>query len=847
MKTCPSCATANADADVLCQHCGQRLDNPAGVLSLGGGADRGLPTTRWAGLPSTGRTFLRGIISLDALFSASSRLVIGRAPDCDVCLQHPSVSRYHALLERLPDGLRLSDLRSVNGIFIDGRRLSSPSLVHEHQRVGIGPFLFTLIDDIVHALDSSRSLRLEAVGLGKVVRLVGGQNRTLLDDITLAVEPGEFVSLLGPSGSGKSTLMDCLNGRRRATAGRVLANGEDFYRLFDSFRQSLGYVPQKDIVHTHLTVHRALYYTARLRLPADTDRTELAARVEEVLDEMELAPHRDTLIANLSGGQARRVSLGAELLARPCLLYIDEATSGLDAGVEARLMRLFRRLADEGRSIVCITHNVDHVDQCHLVLVLASGRLVYYGPPAEAPPYFGVGRISEIYDRLQEKDPDAWRREFTASSLHREFVEKRRSQAGDAPLASASLAPATATGDGTPSLRLGGLPPDAVPPSGKPLLAQRLHDSATGPRKALALLKPVSELWLQFRVLTCRYAELVWGDARSVFLLFCQAPIVAAFILLGFAGRPFAEQIPATRRLTPDERQALRDASDALAGLDQLPWGQRKVLEAMEVPRPDGRGRVKVLSVLKTFQGADRARVLEQLLATDEPVVPYDTITNPAYTYMLLNIVVIAVLWFGCNNAAKEIVKEEAIYGRERAVNLSILPYLGSKFVVLSVISAVQTFLFMLVIYGVLAGLHALLGSDMPPAVYRLDYLPQYGVLLLLAMTGVALGLLLSACVATPDRANALLPYVVIPQIILGGGIIAVRGGLLFATAALLSPAYWAYRAVRRGACDLPADFYYRMDYNDGVWLACAALAVQMVALLLATAWFLRRKDLERG
>src|SRR5207244_1199374 len=127
------------------------------------------------------------------------------------------------------------------------------------------------------------------------------------------VNPGEFVSLLGPSGSGKSTLMDCLNGWRRATAGQVLANGEDFYQHFDSFRTLLGYVPQKDIVHSGLTFHAALYYTARLRLPTDTDRTELTARVEDVLREMELLPHRNTLIGNLSGGQIKRVSLGAEL------------------------------------------------------------------------------------------------------------------------------------------------------------------------------------------------------------------------------------------------------------------------------------------------------------------------------------------------------------------------------------------------------------------------------------------------------------------------------------------------------------------------------------------------------
>src|SRR5213079_805906 len=129
-----------------------------------------------------------------------------------------------------------------------------------------------------------------------------------------------------------------------------------------------------------------------LRLPRDTATSEFQSRIEEVIREMELGPHRDTLIASLSGGQIKRVSLGAELLAQPCLLYIDEATSGLDAGTEARMMKLFRRLADEGRSIVCITHNVDNVDQCHLALVLARGKLVYYGPPHEAPRYFQVRR-----------------------------------------------------------------------------------------------------------------------------------------------------------------------------------------------------------------------------------------------------------------------------------------------------------------------------------------------------------------------------------------------------------------------------------------------------------------------
>ncbi len=219
----------------------------------------GAETVRYSGSPLGLRGEARRTSSLDSLFAKKNVLLIGRSPDCDVCLAHPMVSRHHALLERLADGrLRLSDLESVNGIFLNGRRLTVPVYLDGKAAVGIGPYLFNAVANELHTIDSSRSLRLEARHLEKVVTVKLGKKRKLLDDINLAIEPGEFVILLGPSGSGKSTLMDCLNGRRWATGGKVLANGEDFYRYFDNFRQSLGYVPQKDIVHTQLTVLRAL-------------------------------------------------------------------------------------------------------------------------------------------------------------------------------------------------------------------------------------------------------------------------------------------------------------------------------------------------------------------------------------------------------------------------------------------------------------------------------------------------------------------------------------------------------------------------------------------------------------
>jgi ABC-type multidrug transport system ATPase subunit len=877
MKTCTACQSTNAEENRFCQQCGTPF---ADALAAAAGENA---TIQWTGQPM-GPPPLRRQSSVATLFGDKDRLVIGRAPDCDICLPHPMVSRYHALVERLPEGLRLRDLASVNGVSVGGVRITEPVLLGEGVRVGVGPFLFSVSDGVVHTLDSSRSLRLEARGIERVVALGGGKTRKLLDGVNLVVNPGEFVSLLGPSGSGKSTLMDCLNGRRRATGGRVLANGEDFYRHFANFRTSLGYVPQKDIVHTGLTVARALQYTARLRLPADTDPGEVHARVESVLTEMELRPHRDTLVGDLSGGQIKRVSLGAELLAQPCLLYIDEATSGLDAGTEARMMRLFRRLADEGRSIVCITHNVDNVDRCHLALVLARGRLVYCGPPAEAPRWFGVARVSDIYDRLQEKDPAAWEQEFAASSLHREFIADRLAAPAGAAAAEPARAPAP--------LRLANLLADGkklVSPSNWPPLADRIRAFTARKLRVRELIAPFRDAWHQFRVLTARYAELLLGDRRGLLLLLMQAPLVAALLLVGFVGKDYRSKVPFPRPLNDRERQALvalREVDTLLSG-DSPPGPQaeaalRKVQFSVEVaglpatmdatrvvrflrqlrnPPADpaarraldearfsfdaGQGPLSVsgAELRADLQQLHDSRIPEHLLDYDGPVVPDREGINPRFTYMLLFILAMVVLWFGCNNAAKEIVKEEAIYSRERAVNLGIIPYITSKFVVLAAVTALHAFLLMALVLGVLYLLPLMLtGHTAPHPDHLLPFLPLLGVFVLLSMTGVALGLLLSACVSTPDRANALLPYVLIPQMILGGGFLAVNHGMMYWLAVLFSPVYWAYRAAHLGAASLPAAFPGSVEYADGALLPCEALVAQSAVLLLCAAWFLRRK-----
>ena len=171
----------------------------------------------------------------------------------------------------------------------------------------------------------------------------------------------------------------------------------------------------------------------------------------------------------------------------------------------------------------------------------------------------------------------------------------------------------------------------------------------------------------------------------------------------------------------------------------------------------------------------------------------------------------------------------------------------AASFCVLSVVIALQTFLLMGVVFGGLHLLHAGSANRSRAGLIASAYAGEFGVLALLAMAGVAAGLLLSACVTTPDRANTLLPYVLIPQIILGGGLLSVNEQPLRGLAQVLSPVYWAFRGVHRGATTFPKDFPFHMDYDDSVWIACAALVVQMTVLLMLTAWFLRRKDAGRA
>ena len=140
-----------------------------------------------------------------------------------------------------------------------------------------------------------------------------------------------------------------------------------------------------------------------------------------------LTKRRATLIRHLSGGQVKRASLANELICKPTLLFLDEVTSGLDEQTDRDMMELFRQVADGGKTVVCITHNLANVDAtCHLVAILTEGgRLAFYGPPETAKQYFGVARLGEVYRKLGGRPAEEWEDQFKASPFYAEYVARR--------------------------------------------------------------------------------------------------------------------------------------------------------------------------------------------------------------------------------------------------------------------------------------------------------------------------------------------------------------------------------------------------------------------------------------
>ena len=435
-------------------------------------------------------------------FVEKEKLTLGRDETNDIVLDTPNVSRSHAQITRVGRRYYVTDLRSANGTFVNDARVEGDVWLNPQDTIRIGPYKFVVGEDQFTRYDETEGMRVEAHHLNKWVR----KDLNLLQDISVIYHPREFIVVVGQSGGGKSTLVDSLAGYRPATHGKVFVNDIDVYQNFDAIRSEIGYVPQKDIIHMELTVYQALDFAAQLRMPKDTTREERHKRIMEVLADLDLTHRKDVQISGLSGGQQKRVSIGVELLTRPGLFFLDEPTSGLDPGTETVFMHLMRRLADQGRTIIMVTHATKNVMLADKVVFLArGGYLAWFGPPDEALAYFDQYRdehdrrvrameFDQIYTILDDPSKGKakdWAERFKNHSAAQKYITE--------PLQSSQKKLA-----------------EAKPQETKKKASKGARTSA----------------WRQLMVLSKRNLTIIKRDRSSLVLMLIAAPAVAALDLL---------------------------------------------------------------------------------------------------------------------------------------------------------------------------------------------------------------------------------------------------------------------------------------------------------------------------
>jgi len=381
-------------------------DGPQLTFELGGSSDDG-PPTEVASVPVT-ETRSRWPVA-PAAKTAPGSIAIGRAPDNDIVVLDVLASRYHAKLVPTAQGVQIEDAGSINGTFVNGRRVKDEFL-HDGDVVTIGNVDLVFADGTLvrRTEPGAKTGGLEVCGVSYTVD--GGP--TLVDRVSFSARPGTLTAVIGPSGSGKSTLLRVIVGGSRPDGGMVSFEGHNVHAEYASLRSRIGMVPQDDVVHSQLTINQALGYAAELRMPPDTTKQDRQQVIAQVLEELELTPHALTRVEKLSGGQRKRASVALELLTGPSLLVLDEPASGLDPALDLQVMTMLRQLADAGRVVIVVTHSLAFLDFCDQVLLLApGGKTAFCGRPSEIGPAMGSTDWADIFTDIRA-DPGGAQRRF---------------------------------------------------------------------------------------------------------------------------------------------------------------------------------------------------------------------------------------------------------------------------------------------------------------------------------------------------------------------------------------------------------------------------------------------------
>ncbi len=410
----------------------------------------------------------------------TEKITIGRDSGNTIHLTHPLVSRFHCTITKAEDGsYSIVDHGSTNGTFVNG------STVHhakcgESDVIQIGPFRFMFADEKFIQADDSQQIKLEAHGI-----TVKRDGKTLLDRVTLSIQPGEFVAILGPSGAGKTTLAKALTAQIPVDSGTVYYNGFPLSKFAAAFSSVVGYVSQYNLLRPELTVWETFSEQALLRLPKDSLEAERIERIREVMAMLDITQLNKRRISNLSGGEAKRVHLGIELLASPTIIFLDEPLSGLDPGLIHKFMELFKQLCKKGYTLLLTTHTLEQIELCDRLFFLNNGKLIYQGTPEETAQAMHVSSIAEAYEKVRTNSDL-----FQSTSAETVSVSEMHEKVKNLP----------------------------------------------SPKKTSYRRPQSAGFFRQLSMLIARYSKVLIRDLANLILILLQAPLIALLLVLVFHG-----------------------------------------------------------------------------------------------------------------------------------------------------------------------------------------------------------------------------------------------------------------------------------------------------------------------
>jgi ABC transport system ATP-binding/permease protein len=335
-------------------------------------------------------------------FKSKKIITVGRSEDNDVVLNHSSISRRHATIEKKSDNeFEIVDQNSTNGTYINGKRLVGSLKISKTDTIIIGRYQLSL-NGVLRDLSKEVAIRAERI----VKQFENG--KIGLHECSFEIPSKSLLAVMGPSGCGKSTLLKALNGDAPPSSGTIYIGGLELNSNYDYLKTQIGYVPQDDIVHKELTVQQSLYYAAKLRLH-NADDSFIQQKINQVINDLNIGHIRENLVGKISGGQRKRVSIAVEILTDPLILFLDEPTSPLDPQTIEEFLEILRNLSKKGTTVIMVTHKPEDLNYMDSVIFMAEGgHKVYHGASTAYLSYFNANDTINVYAQLALPAANKW-------------------------------------------------------------------------------------------------------------------------------------------------------------------------------------------------------------------------------------------------------------------------------------------------------------------------------------------------------------------------------------------------------------------------------------------------------